>query len=56
MPSVTIYIRKNVYKKLLLECEKLQTGESELINKILEVYFDAKEEKDVSTSARQLSD
>lgn len=56
MPSLTIYVRKNVYKKLLLECEKLQIGESELINKILEVYFNAKEKKDLQTGARQLSD
>ena len=56
MPSLTIYVRKNIYKKLLLECEKLQIGESELINKILEVYFNAKEEKDLPASARQLPD
>ena len=56
MPTVSVYIRKKVYVKLVEEAERLGMGESELINKILEVYFDAKREKEVSSSPRQLLD
>ena len=56
MPSLTIYVRKHIYAKLIAECERLQMGESEFINKVLEVYFSAKKEKDLQTSPRQLFD
>lgn len=56
MPSLTLYIRKENYVKLIEECQRLGIGESELVNKILEVYFRAREEKDISPSPRQLSD
>jgi len=50
MPSVTIYIRKENYLKLVDEARKLGMSENELINKILEVYFSAREEKKIQTS------
>ncbi len=56
MPVVSVYIRKNTYAKLLAECERLQIGESELINKILEVYFRAREETDLQASTRLVLD
>ena len=45
MPSITIYIRKDNYVKLVAECQRLGMGESEFINRVLEVYFSAPKEK-----------
>jgi len=45
VPSITIYIRKDNYVKLVAECQRLGMGESEFINRVLEVYFSAPKEK-----------
>ena len=50
-PTLSVYIRKENYIKLALECERLGMGESEFINKVLEVYFNAQKEKNLQAGA-----
>ena len=51
MPSLSIYVRKELYRKLIKECDKLQMGESEFINAVLEGYFNAQEKKNIPPGA-----